>query len=700
MAVRKFFLNIGQSNAGPSPDAASWWVLHPNVDMRSTHPTINSPNYAQGSYSDTIDFPLGLFPSYSSVNVKGVAINALRYLTFYNPMPTGYSDYPNTMRVLTVTSTNGLTSQQYWTSSMVGKTFTRKRTGVVYTVATHTFPGGVMTVSTNFDPPLEVGETFTYRLHATTSGSHVTFTHPLLLGQDWQSNGTFQSSLEGCRVKCVALGAGGHLPNLNEIRQVASISGTYNNTINLTAGFPNHVTAGDEFEVLPPSGVASFDRWSYFLPWCPFEGSVNTSTPPKRNPYPAGFNYPAHHDTQPVYNPFSGATRLWAGASFERAAYHVGLGLRLHEHFGETMHVISLAPGGTSIGHRELRDNAYGFGWFDSSQHSYWAPGESNNCFARLLDTLDAATAAAALNGDTLQCVGVFFVQGEADASDILWSQNYRTNLQRLKTAVRDALVARTMWAGSAASIPWVQPKIKASWTYASNVNAAIEAEADADRYMRSLEVEDFLMIDAAHYSGIGATQLESAAFTAWLAASAGIVQDASPLVVEDGVGASSGTEVSYASQDFAGVYFQNQGGNAAWNAATEAQRTVALMQATMWLDMSYGLQFVGYKSLNTQPLEWPRAFAYDREGYEIAGIPLALKRATIEVARRWLEDPTQLSPDVAVGSNVTQDTISVGPISVSKSYAGTKDPQKKFPIVDRLFQVAGLIDNSMWVRR
>jgi hypothetical protein len=667
--------------------------------MRSVHPTINSPNYAQGSYSDTYDFPLGLFPNYPSVNVKGVGISALRYLTFYNPMPTGASDYPNTMRVTAVASTNGLTSQQYWVSSMVGKTITRKRTGVTYTIATHTAPGSVMTVSTNFDPPLEVGETFAHTLHATVGGSDTTFTHTLLLGQDWQSNGTFQSSLEGCRIKCVALGVGGHAQNLNEIRQVASVSGTFNNVLTVTAAFPQHVTAGDQFEILPPSGVTSFDRWAYFLPWCPFEGNVNANTPPKRNPYPPGFNYPAHHDTQPVYNPFAGTTRLWNG-TFERIAYHVGLGLRLHEHFGETMHVISLAPGGTSLGHRELRDNAYGHGWFDSSQHSYWAPGEGNACFQRLLDTLDAGIAAAALNGDTLQCVGVFFVQGEADASDLLWSQNYRPNLQRLKTAVRDALVARNMWAGAAASIPWVQPKIKASWTYAAAVNAAIEAEADADRYMRTLEVEDFLMVDAAHYSGIGATQLESAAFTAWLAASQGIVQDASPLVVEDGVGASSGTEVSYATPDFAGVYFQNQGGNAAWTAATEQQRNVALMQATIWIDSTYGMQFVGYKSVNTQPLEWPRAFAYDREGYEITGIPLALKRATAEVARRWLEDPTQLSPDVAVGSNVTQDTVSVGPITVSKSYAGTKDPEKKFPVVARLFKVAGLIDSSMWVRR
>jgi hypothetical protein len=698
VAVRKFILNIGQSNAGPTPDAATWWSLHPNLDMRSTDPVIQSPNFAKGSYSDTFSFPNGVFPSYGTVSVKGVAINSLRYLTFYDPMPTGYADYPNTLSVTAVASTNGLTTAQYWVSSMVGKTITRNRTGVVYTIATHTTPGGVMTVSANFDPPLEVGETFTYRIPSTTGGaSHTTFTHTLLFGQEWAGVGTgFVSHLEGCRVKCTALGPSGHAQNLNEIRQIQSISGAYNNTITLVTGFPQHIETGDEFEILPPTGISSFDRWAYFLPWCPFEGKVNSG---KRNPYPPGFNYPGHHDTMPVFNPYTGTTRLWLG-TYERAAYHVGLGVRMQEHLGEQVYVVTLAPGGTSIGHRELRDNTYSFGWFDSSQHSYWSPGEGNNCFARLMDTLDAATAAAALDGDTLQCVGVFFVQGEADANDLLWSQNYRTNLQRLKTAVRDALVARSMWTGSAASIPWVQPKIKASWLYATNVNTAIEAEADADRYMRTLEVEDFLMVDAAHYSGIGATQLEVGAFQAWVQASAGIVQDASPLVLEDGVGTSAGTETTYCSADFAGVYFQNQGGVTVWNNATETQRNTALMQATIWIDSHYGLKFVGLKAASTQPLEWPRAFAYDREGYAIEGIPLALKRATAEVAKRWLEDSTQLDPDTSAGANILQDQLTVGPITISKSYAGTKDTAKRFPVVDRLFQVAGLIESGGWARR
>jgi hypothetical protein len=90
VAVRKFFLNIGQSNAGPSADAASWWALHPNLDIRSSDPNIFATNFPRGSYSDTYTFPAGVFPQHGTVNLKGTAIQSLRYLTFYDPMATGY----------------------------------------------------------------------------------------------------------------------------------------------------------------------------------------------------------------------------------------------------------------------------------------------------------------------------------------------------------------------------------------------------------------------------------------------------------------------------------------------------------------------------------------------------------------------------------------------------------------------------------
>lgn len=123
-------------------------------------------------------------------------------------------------------------------------------------------------------------------------------------------------------------------------------------------------------------------------------------------------------------------------------------------------------------------------------------------------------------------------------------------------------------------------------------------------------------------------------------------------------------------------------------------------MQATFWIDQSYGDRFVGYRQVNAQALEFPRSLAYDRQGYEIEGVPVALQRATAEIARRYLEDSTQFLADTAAGSNVVADSITVGPISINKTYGGGKDTAKKFVIVDRLFKVAGLIDNSIWADR
>lgn len=515
MAVRKFFLTIGQSNAGPTADATSWWAKHPNLDLRYTaNAGLRANNFSRGSYADTYTFPANVFPNYSTVNLAGVAISGLRYLTFYDPYVTGMSDYPGTGRVTEVVSTTQFKCQQWWEESMVGQTITRIRTGVTHTISGHTNVSNanqVLTVGPLFDPPLEVGETFTYYIVAGATGHGTTqITSRMLMGQEFETPGTWKASLEGCRIRAV----GGS--NNNEVCTIILVTGAESQIISVTPGFSNIPANGDKFVIEPPTGV-SWHKWSYFLPWSPFEGKTSTSTPARYNPYPPGFNYPQHHDVMPVYNPFTGTTRLWP--TIEKSAYHVGLGIRLREHYGETMYAVSLAVGGSSLGHRELKDNDNAIGWFDSAKQTYWSPGESNNCFARLLDTLDAAKDAAALQSDTLECVGVFFAQGEGDSVDQSFANNYRTALQRLKTAVRQALVDRGLWTKQASQIPWVQPKIKdiATWVYADTINRAIATEAAADPYMRTFEVQDFpLITNDVHYTGEGATMMEQAAFNAW----------------------------------------------------------------------------------------------------------------------------------------------------------------------------------------
>lgn len=431
----------------------------------------------------------------------------------------------------------------------------------------------------------------------------------------------------------------------------------------------------------------------------------------KANPYPPGFNYPNHIATPQFYQPFVGETYLYgAGSPFAlsaRAAYHTGLANRLQEQVGDIIYVVNLAVDGTYLAQQDWYLDAspavVSIGWFDPNQHTSWSAGDRNNLYQRLIDTLDAAKLAAQREGNTLECLGVFFVQGEGDGTFLDQSERYYRNLTTFKAQVRGAIKDAGLYAGTESTIPWVQPLITTTpWTYSATINSAIQLCAAEDRYMRTVQMDDATKIvgDTAHYDAAGITLLEYRAFQLWrnITEQLDVGAYESALVVETGTG--SATANSYCTELFATTYFQNQGGNTAWDAADKIQRERALMRATFWIDQTYGDRFVGLRSVNTQALEWPRSFAYDRQGEDISGVPLALQRATAEIARRYLEDSAQFFADTAAASNVLEDSVSVGPISISKTYAGTKDTAKKFVVVDRLFQVAGLIESGGWARR
>ena len=431
----------------------------------------------------------------------------------------------------------------------------------------------------------------------------------------------------------------------------------------------------------------------------------------KANPFPPGFNYPNHIATPQFYQPFVGESYLYGPSSpfatSARAAYHTGLANRLQEQQGEIIYVVNLAVDGVTLAHQDLYAPAatpvQAIGWFDPAQQTSWSAGDRNNLFQRLVDTLDAAKLAAQRDGDTLECMGVFFVQGEGDASFVDSAERYYRNLTTFKRQVRAAIKSANLYSGTESTIPWVQPLVTSTpWTFSATVNQAIQLCVSEDRYMRTVAMDDATKIvgDSAHYDAAGITLLEYRAFTLWrnITENLDAAGYESDLVVETGTG--SATANSYATEIFCTTYFQNQGGNTAWDAANTMQRARALMQSTNWIDLTYGDRFVGLRASSTQALEWPRSFAYDRQGEELASVPLALQRATAEMARRYLEDSTQFLADTAAGSNVTQDTVTVGPITIGKSYAGTKDVEKKFKVVDRLFQVAGLIESGGWAKR
>tara|TARA_S200002703_G_scaffold142468_1_gene134861 strand:- start:9460 stop:12714 length:3255 start_codon:yes stop_codon:yes gene_type:complete len=242
----------------------------------------------------------------------------------------------------------------------------------------------------------------------------------------------------------------------------------------------------------------------------------------KQNPYPPGFNYPNHHATPRAYQAFDGPGQISVNPSI---SFHPSLALKMHEYTGETMHVLLCAMKATSIGHKEVfhsTDTTTSHGWLDEAQQKSWSPGEPNNCFARLEDMLDAAKLAFEADGDTGECVGIFWAQGEEDARYLPLSNNYEDSARKIRAAIRKAIKDRSLTSLEEDKIPFIHPKITtaANWTYASTINTAIDTLADEDEYTRTFEVSSLELGDdenpKIHYSGVGMASFADSAYSAW----------------------------------------------------------------------------------------------------------------------------------------------------------------------------------------
>lgn len=239
----------------------------------------------------------------------------------------------------------------------------------------------------------------------------------------------------------------------------------------------------------------------------------------KTNPYPPGFNYPNH------LTPVPGFYQAYDGPGFltqPRIGHYVSTALKMHDYLGEVINVIPLAFGGSGVSHKEdllgIADAGAGDAWWDPDQQISWSPGDPNNCYGRLMDVLDAAKLAFAAEGDTGECIGIVWAQGEEDGSFEDRANRYAYNCTTLKAAIRQAIKDKGLFSGSPHKIPWIHPKIRSTpWTYAEELNQQIDSMVEADSYMRTFSVDDLPLIDAVHYSGAGMSMLSERAFEAWV---------------------------------------------------------------------------------------------------------------------------------------------------------------------------------------
>lgn len=144
--------------------------------------------------------------------------------------------------------------------------------------------------------------------------------------------------------------------------------------------------------------------------------------------------------------------------------------------------------------------------------------------------------------------------------------------------------------------------------------------------------------------------------------------------------------------------------GNAAWAAATDADKASALQRATDYIDGRYRRMTAGgcwvsmFRGARTdgraQDLEWPRTGATDSEGNEIPDdeVPTEVEHATYEAALRELADPGSLSPEFVASQQVTREKV--GPVEVAysdTSASGYMPPNR--PVVPAIDDIlAGLI--------
>lgn len=149
-------------------------------------------------------------------------------------------------------------------------------------------------------------------------------------------------------------------------------------------------------------------------------------------------------------------------------------------------------------------------------------------------------------------------------------------------------------------------------------------------------------------------------------------------LVVEDGTGVAGAN--TYHSLVTATAYFAERP-NTAWTAATDAQRTAALLFSTQWLEERYGPYLDGAILDSEQSLLWPRSTFYDSTGriVETGTVPERWKNAQLEAAAAHLT--SGLNEVRSRGGAI--ESVRAG--SVGVTFADSAPLGRTFPFIDSL---------------
>jgi len=146
-------------------------------------------------------------------------------------------------------------------------------------------------------------------------------------------------------------------------------------------------------------------------------------------------------------------------------------------------------------------------------------------------------------------------------------------------------------------------------------------------------------------------------------------------IVVEDGTGVAGAVAYSTATElrDYV-----PRGGLAVPSGATDEQLEAALVRGTAYVEAAFSSRWPGVRETEDQGLAWPRADALDIEGYELSGVPQALKNACMEAALIEANEAGALTEALERGGMLIRKKT--GPLE--KEYAAGAPVGTVYPVI------------------
>jgi hypothetical protein len=126
----------------------------------------------------------------------------------------------------------------------------------------------------------------------------------------------------------------------------------------------------------------------------------------------------------------------------------------------------------------------------------------------------------------------------------------------------------------------------------------------------------------------------------------------------------------------------------AAWEALEEPEQEAAIIKANRAVDTLY--DWLGTRKTPDQNLNWPRSGVIF-EGFEVIGVPAAVKKAVAEAVGLFL-DGTEFFSEEA-GMEVASERVDVVAVAYRARQVGEKKEATKFEVLNRILRGLYRID-------